>query len=244
MGAWSGPYGSDDQTARRDGTEAQGVEAPGPVARAYTTGSVRSPPTTRTARPGHPRADYPGTSIHPSRSRSEMAVNLVNVEAVTKVYGTRALLDGVSLGVSEGDRIGVVGRNGDGKTTLIRMLAKLEEADTGRVTHSGGLRLGVLTQHDSLDPAATVRHEVIGDLADHEWAGDAKIRDVLTGLFGGLDMAGFAGARHRHRAAVRWRAAPDRAREAAHRRAGRDRPRRADQPSRRRGHLLARPASA
>ncbi|MFD6337461.1 ABC-F family ATP-binding cassette domain-containing protein [Streptomyces sp. NPDC060131] len=120
-----------------------------------------------------------------------MAVNLVNVEAVTKVYGTRALLDGVSLGVSEGDRIGVVGRNGDGKTTLIRLLSKLEEADTGRVTHSGGLRLGVLTQHDSLDPAATVRHEVIGDLADHEWAGNAKIRDVLTGLFGGLDLPGF-----------------------------------------------------
>ncbi|WP_372347816.1 ABC-F family ATP-binding cassette domain-containing protein [Streptomyces sp. KL116D] len=121
-----------------------------------------------------------------------MAVNLVNVEAVSKVYGTRALLDGVSLGVSEGDRIGVVGRNGDGKTTLIRMLAKLEEADTGRVTHNGGLRLGVLTQHDSLDPEATVRHEVIGDLADHEWAGSAKIRDVLTGLFGGLDLPGFA----------------------------------------------------
>ncbi|OKJ99697.1 glycerophosphodiester phosphodiesterase [Streptomyces sp. CB03234] len=120
-----------------------------------------------------------------------MAVNLVNVEAVSKVYGTRALLDGVSLGVSEGDRIGVVGRNGDGKTTLIRMIAKLEEADSGRVTHSGGLRTGVLTQHDSLDPAATVRHEVIGDLADHEWAGSAKIRDVLTGLFGGLDLPGF-----------------------------------------------------
>ncbi|WP_435296808.1 ABC-F family ATP-binding cassette domain-containing protein [Streptomyces sp. YPW6] len=120
-----------------------------------------------------------------------MAVNLVNVEQVSKVYGTRALLDGVSLGVSEGDRIGVVGRNGDGKTTLIRMLAKLEEADTGRVTHNGGLRLGVLTQHDSLDPEATIRHEVIGDLADHEWAGSAKIRDVLTGLFGGLALPGF-----------------------------------------------------
>ncbi|MDF6042941.1 ABC-F family ATP-binding cassette domain-containing protein [Streptomyces sp. JH14] len=120
-----------------------------------------------------------------------MAVNLVNVEQVSKVYGTRALLDGVSLGVSEGDRIGVVGRNGDGKTTLIRMLAKLEEADSGRVTHNGGLRLGVLTQHDSLDPKATIRHEVIGDLADHEWAGSAKIRDVLTGLFGGLGLPGF-----------------------------------------------------
>lgn len=81
-----------------------------------------------------------------------MAVNLVNVENVSKVYGTRALLDGVSLGVSEGDRIGVVGRNGDGKTTLIRLLAKLEDADTGRVTHSGGLRLEVLTQHDSWTP--------------------------------------------------------------------------------------------
>src|SRR5918994_4561551 len=120
-----------------------------------------------------------------------MAVNLVNVEAVSKVYGTRALLDGVSLGVSEGDRIGVVGRNGDGKTTLIRLLSKLEPADDGRVTHSGGLRLGVLTQHDSLDPAATVRHEVVGDMADHEWAGNATVRDVLTGLFGGLDLPGF-----------------------------------------------------
>ncbi|WP_055548488.1 ABC-F family ATP-binding cassette domain-containing protein [Streptomyces sp. NBRC 110028] len=120
-----------------------------------------------------------------------MVTNLVNVEAVGKVYGTRALLDGVSLGVNEGDRIGVVGRNGDGKTTLIRILAKLEPADDGRVTHAGGLRLGVLTQHDSLDPAATVRHEVIGDLADHEWAGDAKIRDTLTGLFGGLDLPAF-----------------------------------------------------
>ncbi|MGW8374538.1 ABC-F family ATP-binding cassette domain-containing protein [Streptomyces sp. ODS28] len=120
-----------------------------------------------------------------------MAVNLVNLESVGKVYGTRALLDGVSLGVSEGDRIGVVGRNGDGKTTLIRMLAKLEPADDGRVTHNTGLRLGVLTQHDSLDPAATVRHEVLGDMEDHEWAGDAKVRDVLTGLFGGLDLPGF-----------------------------------------------------
>ncbi|GAA2456418.1 ABC-F family ATP-binding cassette domain-containing protein [Streptomyces macrosporus] len=120
-----------------------------------------------------------------------MATNLVNLEAVGKVYGTRTLLDGVSLGVGEGDRIGVVGRNGDGKTTLVRILSKLEPADEGRVTHVGGLRLGVLTQHDSLDPAATVRHEVIGDMADHEWAGNARIRDILTGLFGGLDLPGF-----------------------------------------------------
>ncbi|SFC15608.1 ABC-F family ATP-binding cassette domain-containing protein [Streptomyces aidingensis] len=117
--------------------------------------------------------------------------NLVNLESVQKVYGTRALLDGLSLGVSEGDRIGVVGRNGDGKTTLIRVLSKLEEPDAGRVTHAGGLRSAVLAQHDDLDPSATVRQEIIGDRAEHEWAGDARVRDVLTGLFGSLDMPGF-----------------------------------------------------
>ncbi|QKV68825.1 ABC-F family ATP-binding cassette domain-containing protein [Streptomyces harbinensis] len=117
--------------------------------------------------------------------------NLANLESVSKVYGTRTLLDGISLGVGEGDRIGVVGRNGDGKTTLIRVLAKQEEPDAGRVTHVGGLRLGLLTQHDSLDQAATIRQEVIGDLPDHAWAGDARVRDILTGLFGGLDLPGF-----------------------------------------------------
>ncbi|BFV57621.1 ABC-F family ATP-binding cassette domain-containing protein [Kitasatospora sp. CMC57] len=120
-----------------------------------------------------------------------MAVNLATIESVSKVYGTRALLDGVTLGVSEGDRIGVVGRNGDGKTTLIRMLAKLEEPDSGRITHSGGLQLAVLTQHDSLDPKATIRQEVIAGRADHEWLGDSRIRDIIQGLFGGLDLPGF-----------------------------------------------------
>jgi ABC transport system ATP-binding/permease protein len=67
--------------------------------------------------------------------------NLVNLENVSKAFTARALLDGVSLGLAEGDRIGVVGRNGGGKTTLVKVLAKLEEPDSGRVTHMGGLRI-------------------------------------------------------------------------------------------------------
>ena len=70
--------------------------------------------------------------------------NLVNLETVTKAYGTTVLLDGVSLGVAEGDRVGVVGRNGGGKSTLLRSLTRREPADAGRVTHTGGLRVGAL----------------------------------------------------------------------------------------------------
>lgn len=117
--------------------------------------------------------------------------NLVNLEAVSKAYVMRTLLDAVSLGVGEGDRIGVVGRNGDGKTTLIQVMAQREPVDSGRVTHLTGLSIGFLSQRDDLDSAATVRHEVVGDRADHVWAGDARVRDVLAGLFGGLDMPGF-----------------------------------------------------
>ncbi|MFF7246819.1 ABC-F family ATP-binding cassette domain-containing protein [Embleya sp. NPDC008237] len=120
-----------------------------------------------------------------------MMANLVNLESVGKAYVMRTLLDEVSLGVAEGDRIGVVGRNGDGKTTLIRVMAQREPVDSGRVTHVGGLSLGILSQQDDLDPAATVRQEIVGDRPEHEWAGDARIRDVLTGLFGGLAMPGF-----------------------------------------------------
>jgi ATP-binding cassette subfamily F protein uup len=118
--------------------------------------------------------------------------NLVNIESVSKAYGTRTLLDGVSLGLAEGDRVGVVGRNGGGKSTLLKLLAKQEQPDSGRVVHSGGTHLVVVGQHDELDPAATIRAQLLGGRAEHEWAGQAQIRDVLTGLFGGLDAPGFA----------------------------------------------------
>jgi len=126
-------------------------------------------------------------------ARQSNPVNLVNVEDVRKAYGTRTLLDGVSLGVADGDRVGIVGRNGDGKTTLVSILAAQQPPDAGRVTHTGGLTVGLLGQHDTLDPDRTVGETVLGDLAEHEWAGDARVRDVITGLFGGLDIPGLTG---------------------------------------------------
>lgn len=114
-----------------------------------------------------------------------MARNLINLEDVSKSYGKRPVLDHVSLGIGEGERIGIVGRNGGGKTTLLRVLGGAESADSGRVTHSGDLHLGLLSQIGDPDPAQTVRTRIVGDLPEHEWASDAKIRDVLTGLLGG-----------------------------------------------------------
>jgi ATPase subunit of ABC transporter with duplicated ATPase domains len=113
--------------------------------------------------------------------------HLLNAEAVTVIHGSRTLLDAVSLGLDDGDRIGVVGRNGEGKSTLLRILARRQEPDGGRVTQARDLRLGALWQDDTLDADLTVRQAVLGDLADHEWAGIARVRDVLTGLLGGLD---------------------------------------------------------
>ncbi|APF33081.1 oleandomycin resistance ATPase [Microbacterium sp. TS-1] len=116
--------------------------------------------------------------------------HLLGAEGLRLEYPTKVVFDGVSLGVDEGDRIGIVGRNGDGKSSLLRMLAGLVEPDSGRVTVRGGIRVGVLAQADDLDDDLRVRDAVVGDLADHEWAGDARVRDVIAGLLGDLDWEG------------------------------------------------------
>ncbi|HET6625679.1 MAG TPA: ATP-binding cassette domain-containing protein, partial [Nocardioidaceae bacterium] len=116
------------------------------------------------------------------------SANLVNLERVHKSYGVRPLLDGVSLGVGTGQRVGVVGRNGDGKTTLLRLIGDLEEPDSGRVSRSRGLHLGFLTQGDDLDPAATVRAAVLRGKADHEWAADSFTREIVEVLLAGLSL--------------------------------------------------------
>jgi ATP-binding cassette subfamily F protein uup len=116
------------------------------------------------------------------------APNLVNLERVSKAYGVRPLLADASLGVGAGERIGVVGRNGDGKTTLLKIIGGLEEPDEGRVSRNRGLHLGFLTQGDDLDPAATVRVAVLEGRADHEWAADSSTREVVEVLLAGVSL--------------------------------------------------------
>ncbi|HEY9312898.1 ABC-F family ATP-binding cassette domain-containing protein [Williamsia sp.] len=110
--------------------------------------------------------------------------NLISVEKISKSFGIKPLLESVSLGVQEGDRIGVVGLNGGGKTTLLEILAGIEPPDDGRVARGTGLRMAVVTQRGHLPPDQTIGQIVLGPLgvAEHEWAGDARIRSVLAGI--------------------------------------------------------------
>lgn len=108
--------------------------------------------------------------------------HLLGAEALRLEYPTKIVFDSVTLGVAEGDRIGIVGRNGDGKSSLLAMLAGRREPDSGRVTVRGGVTVGVLDQADTLPDDEIVSHAVVGDRAEHEWAGDARTRDVIAGL--------------------------------------------------------------
>ena len=113
--------------------------------------------------------------------------HLLGAEALQLEFPTRIIFDSVSLGVDEGDRIGVVGRNGDGKSSLLAMLAGMLEPNGGRVTVRRGVTVGVLDQGDTLDDDDTVASAVVGDLPEHEWAGDPRVRDVTAGLLAGFD---------------------------------------------------------
>jgi ATP-binding cassette subfamily F protein uup len=112
--------------------------------------------------------------------------NLLNLESVSKAFDIRALLDGVSLGVNEAERIGVVGRNGGGKSTLLKVMAGIEAPDEGRIAKAGSVNIGILSQVDDMEESSLVRDIVLGDSQTHEWASDAKVREVLNGLFGGF----------------------------------------------------------
>ena len=115
--------------------------------------------------------------------------NLMNIEQVTKAFGERPLLDGVTLGVNAGERIAVVGRNGAGKSTLLHVMAGVEPVDSGRVTIGSDVNLGLVSQAEVVDPDQTVGHYIVPGLDVHEWASNARIREVLTGLLGGFNEA-------------------------------------------------------
>ncbi len=114
--------------------------------------------------------------------------NLINAERLSMTYGTRTLLDQVSLGLSRGDVVGVVGRNGDGKTTLLKILTGTLEPDSGRVTQTGRVSVGYLHQADDFAPHDTVRDIIVGGQPDHVWAADATTRAVVEHLLAEVEL--------------------------------------------------------
>jgi ATP-binding cassette subfamily F protein uup len=115
-------------------------------------------------------------------------VNLLNLEHVSKSYGVRPLLSDVSLGIGAGERIGIVGRNGDGKTTLLEVMTGIERPDSGRVSRTRGVEIGYLHQGDQLVDTHTVREAVLAGRDDHEWAADPRTREIVEVLLAGVSL--------------------------------------------------------
>ena len=118
---------------------------------------------------------------------------LLGCEKARVEFPTKTVFEDVSLGLDEGDRIGVVGKNGDGKSTLLSLLAGVIEPDEGRVIRTRGVRVGVLGQADALSDDDTVEHAVVGDTPEYEWAGDARVRDIISGLAADIPWQGRVG---------------------------------------------------
>ena len=119
--------------------------------------------------------------------------HLLGGEALHLAYPTTVVFGSVTVGIGEGDRIGVVGRNGDGKSSLLALLSGRLAPDAGRVTVRSGVRIGVLDQTDTLDQGLTIAQAVVGSTPEHEWAGDPRVRDVLAGLLSDLSWDAVVG---------------------------------------------------
>lgn len=113
--------------------------------------------------------------------------HLLGAENISLEFPTKKVFSGITVGVNEGDRIGIVGRNGDGKSTLLKLFAKRIQPDDGRITHRSSLSIGLLDQADVIDPGLTIAQSVVGDVSEHIWAGNPKVRDVISGLLNDLD---------------------------------------------------------
>jgi ATP-binding cassette subfamily F protein uup len=108
--------------------------------------------------------------------------HLLGAKDLSVEFPAQTVLNSVTVSLSDGDRIGIVGRNGEGKSTLIRALASRQKPDSGEVIGQKGLRVGLLDQSDTIPLEHTVKYAVVGDRPEHEWAGDPRVRDVITGL--------------------------------------------------------------
>ena len=114
--------------------------------------------------------------------------HLLGAEKVSLSFATTRVFENLTIGVQDGDRIGIVGRNGDGKSTLIKLFARIQEPDSGQITKRGDVRVGLLDQFDQFAPTETISEVVVGDTPEHEWAGNSKIRDIFQGLLKDFDF--------------------------------------------------------
>ena len=114
--------------------------------------------------------------------------HLLGAEKIRLSFATTRVFENLTIGVQDGDRIGIVGRNGDGKSTLIKLFARIQEPDSGQITKRGDVRIGILDQFDQFLPSETISHVVVGDTPEHEWAGNSKIRDIFQGLLKDFDF--------------------------------------------------------
>ncbi len=113
---------------------------------------------------------------------------LLGCENVKLEFPTALIFESLTLGVNSGERIGIVGRNGDGKSSLLSLLAGVYEPDAGRVIRTSGVRVGMLEQRDHLDDESSVKSAVVGDRPEYEWASSSKIREVMSALLGDINM--------------------------------------------------------
>ncbi len=118
---------------------------------------------------------------------------LIGCEKIGHEWPGKRVLKDQTLGVNEGDRIGIVGRNGDGKTTLLSILAQDLEPDEGSITYRGGITVGLLGQGDHLNDDDSLGHAIVGDAPAYEWAANARTREIVDELVGDLDWEGRVG---------------------------------------------------
>lgn len=109
-------------------------------------------------------------------------MNILNIEHVSKIFGEKTIFDDVSFGIQEGDKIGIIGINGTGKTTLLRMIAGVEEPDSGQIIKQNGIRLAYLSQHPSFPEGATVLSYAFDGIAENDWALKSEVKSALNKL--------------------------------------------------------------